>query len=138
MKNILETSHQPDARLLRRLRRAERVCLLLASLIAIFILIGWLLPPLQAILPDGWPQMKANTALAVLLCAVGFALERQTRTHGQTIARKICASIVVLLTGAALYEHATGDASGIGTLLATDEESPMPGLMPEQAAVSLL
>ncbi|MGD2172009.1 MAG: GGDEF domain-containing protein [Gammaproteobacteria bacterium] len=138
MKNILETSHQPDARLLRRLRRAERVCLLLASLIAIFILIGWLLPPLQAILPDGWPQMKANTALAVLLCAVGFALERQTRTHGQTIARKICASIVVLLTGAALYEHATGDASGIGTLLATDEESPMPGLMPEQAAVGLL
>jgi diguanylate cyclase (GGDEF)-like protein len=44
----------------------------------------------------------------------------------------------VLLTGAALYEHATGDASGIGTLLATDEESPMPGLMPEQAAVGLL
>lgn len=138
MKNILTTSHQPDSRLLHQLRRAERVCLLIACLLAVFILIGWLLPPLQPILPDGWSQMKANTALAVLLCGAAFALERQQPTRGQTIARRICASIVVLLTGAALYEHASGDASGLGTLLATDDESPMPGLMTEQTAVGLL
>lgn len=138
MKNILKTSHEADARLLRRLRRVERICLLAAGLIAAIVLSGWLLPPLDALLPEGWSLMKPNSALATLLAVTGFALEYRSRNRQRTIARRICASLVVLLAGSALLEHATGEYSTLNSLLSSEDDAPLAGLMSKQTAFGFL
>lgn len=138
MKNILKTSHEPDTSLLRRLRRAERVCLLGAMLVAAAILAGWLLPPLGSLLPDGWSTMKADTALIVLLAVTGLAVERRRQGGVRAITRRVCGGLVGLIAVAALFEHATGTASSLNTLLAAATDSSAPGLMSKQTALGCL
>ena len=138
MQNILKTSQEADTRLLRRMRRIERVCLLAASLIAAIVLLAWLVPPLADLLPEGWSLMKANTALAALLCVAGFALERESQSRRQTTVRRVCAALVMVLATAALIEHGGGPTTLLNTLLAPDSESPAPGLMSAQTAFGYL
>ena len=138
MQSILKTSHAADTQLLRRLQRVERVCLLAAALIAGVVLTAWLVPPAAGLLPDGWSLMKANTALAALLCVAGFALEHESQTPRQSVSRRLCAVLVLILAASALAEHFNGQGSRLSTLLAADSDSSAPGLMSVQTAFGYL
>jgi PAS domain S-box-containing protein len=128
----------PDPRLLRQIMNASWVLLAVAAAIGAVVLIGWLAPALGAALPAGWALMKANTALAVLLCAASLALSRQHRSARPHVVGAACAAVVLVLAGAALFEHGSGRVSGLGTMLAADLASPFPGRMSIQTALSLV
>jgi diguanylate cyclase (GGDEF)-like protein len=134
VKGPIAASNRPDPRVLGRLGTAETVCLAAAISIAATVLLGWLVPAVGLALPQGWSLMKANTALAVLLCSASLTLTRRTRSRRLVLASRACAGLVVLLAMAALFEHWTGRSTGLGTLLAADSGSPMPGRMAIQSA----
>ncbi|MEJ2040402.1 MAG: GGDEF domain-containing protein [Desulfosarcinaceae bacterium] len=129
---------QPNTKLLSRLYSAEPFCLGAVGFIAAVILCGWLVPAIGDALPVGWSLMKANTALAALLCAASLALTRKKRSPGSLVACRMCAGAVILLASAALFEHWSGHRTGLSTLLAGDKTSPIPGLMSIQTACCFL
>ncbi len=127
-------ANRPDAKVLKGLERAEAVCLAVATLIAATVLCGWLVPAIGAALPGGWSLMKANTALAVLLCTASLALSPQRDSRRLIRAGQACAGVAALLAGVALFEYWSGHSTGLDTLLAADSGSPAPGRMSIQSA----
>ena len=129
----IAASSWPDPKVLNQLRTAESICLAVATLIAATVLFAWLMPAVGSALLDGWSLMKANTALAVLLCTASLTLKQRKRP-GLVLAGRACASVVVLLATTALFEHWSGRSTGLDTLLAADSGSPAPGRMALQTA----
>ena len=105
-------SNRPDARLLRRLGMIDTLCLGAVALIAAIILCGWLVPAVGSVLPNGWSLMKADTALAILLCVTSLTLTRRKRGPRLILVSRVCASVAVLLAGTALVEHWSGRSLG--------------------------
>ena len=138
MNAVIAASNQPDPKILRRLAIADRILLAIAAAIAAVVLCAWLVPAFGAVLPIGWSMMKANTALAVLLCAAGFVLTRPRHGAVLVAAGRACAFAAMLLAGVALFEHWTGRSFGLGRLLAPDNGAPMPGRMSIQTATFLI
>lgn len=134
VKAATTTSNRPDTKVLNRLVAAEKVCLAVAALIAATVLLGWELPAIGAALPRGWSLMKANTALAVLLCTASLSLLKPRLRAPFLFAGKACAVMALFLAGASLFEHWTGRATGLGTLLAPDTGGSAPGRMSIQTA----
>ena len=134
VKAAIAASNRPDPRILHQLGTAETVGLAAATVIAAIVLCGWLVPAVGSALPNGWSLMKANTALAVLLCVASLTLTQRKRSPRLILAGRACASVAVLLASTALVEHWSGRSTGLGTLLATDSGSPMPGRMSMQSA----
>ena len=134
----MTVSYQPDTKLLNKLYNIEPFCLAATGLIAAIILCGWLVPAVGDALPDGWSLMKANTALAAILCAASLALTRKKRGSILIVVDRICAGGAVLLASVALFEHWSGLRTGLSTLLAADNTSPVAGLMSVQTASSFL
>ena len=134
VKATIPASAWPDPKILNRLDAAEKFCLAVATLIAAIVLLGWLVPALGLLFPDGWSLMKANTALAVLLCTASLTLTQRKRHPRLIPAARGCASLVVLLATTALFEHWSGHSTGLGTLLAADSGTSMPGRMSIQTA----
>ena len=134
VKVAIAASNRPDPEIVHRLGRVDTVCLAAATSIAAIVLCGWLMPAVGSALPNGWSLMKANTALAVLLCVASLTLTQRKRSPGLIFVSRVCASVAVLLATTALVEHWNGRSSGLGTLLAADSGSPMPGRMSIQSA----
>jgi diguanylate cyclase (GGDEF)-like protein len=82
--------------------------------------------------------MKANTALCMFLAALSLALSRPKHTNQQLIGSRVAAALVVAFAGAALYEHITDHATGVGTLLINDTSPVKPGLMSLQTSIFLV
>ncbi len=133
-----QPSLQPDLTLLNRLYLAQAACLVFAGLIAGGVLLGWLLPALGEMYPDGWALMKANTALGILLSTAGLVLARQARGRVWRGLRQGLALITVTLAVSALLGHLLGRALWIDTLLAADSTADMPGRMSIQTGSFLL
>src|SRR5688572_1857380 len=131
----IAASNRPDPRILHGLGTADTVCLAAAALIAAIVLGGWLVPAVGSALPNGWSLMKANTALAVLLCVASLTLTHRKQSPRLVLTGRACAGLAVLLASAALVEHWNGRGTGLSTLLAADSVSPMPGRMSIQAAI---
>jgi diguanylate cyclase (GGDEF)-like protein len=134
VKAAIAASNRPDPRILHGLGTAETVCLAAATAIAAIVLCGWLVPAVGSALPIGWSLMKANTALGVLLCVASLRLTQRKHSPRLVLAGRACASVAILLASAALVEHWSGRSTGLGTLLAADNGSPMPGRMSIQTA----
>jgi diguanylate cyclase (GGDEF)-like protein len=134
---ISQPTNQQDLRILRRLHAAQSVCLGAVGLIAAAVLCGWLVPAARTLLPEGWAVMKANTALAFLLCTASVLLTQTKRSPRRTIEARICAFIVMVIAGAALFAYSTGHAIGLEIILVEDSGAPMPGRMSVQSAVYL-
>lgn len=115
------------------LKRVRSFSFITAGLIAITVLLGWLIPSIGVLLPDGWPLMKANTAL-VILFSIGSLILTQSETPLKRVIGKLFALGVILLTSISLLGHITGTAFQIDTLLAPDIHSDMPGRMSIQTA----
>ena len=92
----IAASNRPDPRILHRLGTADTVCLAAAALIAAIVLGGWLVPAVGSALPNGWSLMKANTALAVLLCVASLTLTQRKRSARLILAGRACASVAVV------------------------------------------
>jgi diguanylate cyclase (GGDEF)-like protein len=137
LKRLSQPSNQQDLRILRRLQAVQTVCLSGVGLIAAVVLCGWLVPAARALLPHGWAVMKANTALAFLLCTASVLLTQTKRSPRRTIEARLCALIVMVIAGAALFAYSTGHAIGLETILVEDSGAPMPGRMAVQSAVYL-
>src|SRR5262249_59343621 len=87
------------------------VCVLLG----VFVRAAWLARiPIPA-----WAMMKANAALAVLLCGVSLWLCTKEAQTFQMIAR-LCAAAAALIACAALAEHFLGRDFRIDELIAKD------------------
>ena len=135
---VIASSNQPDQKLLSWMLLVQRLCFIITGIIATVILCGWLIPAFGAILPTGWALMKANTALAMLLSTASLALIQQEQSDRRTLISRICAALVVLLAGAALFGHITGRSVALNTLLAADSSADMPGRMSIQTAAFLM
>lgn len=119
-------------------RRLQVVSMLLILGIATGVLLGWLVPQVGASLPDGWFLMKANTALAFLLCLAHLlAAGPGAGRRGRGIAC-LCTLMVLVLAGTALLGHFSGQASVLDTLLAADTTADLPGRMSIQTALLFL
>ncbi len=109
-------SNQPDPQILRRLGTTDTLCLGATALIAAIILCGWLVPAAGSVLPNGWSLMKADTALATLLCVANLTLTRRKRSPRLILLSRVCASVAVLLAGTALVGHWSGRNIGLAML----------------------
>jgi len=105
-------------------------------------LAGWQLglPALTSILP-GMATMKANSALAFILCAISlWSLQnRQTKRQARLLANA-CAAVVLLIAVLTLGEYLSNRDFGIDQLLFQDTTSltPFPGRMSHATAVNFL
>jgi diguanylate cyclase (GGDEF)-like protein len=137
VKTINEASSQPDLQVIGRMQTAQACCFVAVALIAAAILCGWLVPSVGTQLPHGWPVMKANTAVAFLFCTASLYLTHAKQDSARIIAGRICALVVMILAGAALYAYSTGRSIGLETILVADSGAETPGRMSVQTAVYL-
>jgi diguanylate cyclase (GGDEF)-like protein len=131
-------SDMPDEKLLKQLKRIESLALLITIFIASLILLSWLSPVVSSALPAVWSQMKANTALAILFAALSLRPFNQASPTTKFIIQLMGASLTLLLSGTALFEHLSNTKTGLDTLIAADSLSPMPGRMSLQSASFLV
>jgi len=89
------SSHDPDLRLLERLRGAENFALIAVALVAAGILACWQVPQLAAIAPPGWFAMRPVTATGILIAAISLALTAPRRSKIATAAGITTGFIVV-------------------------------------------
>src|SRR5882672_395845 len=135
---VITAPNRPDPKVLDRFASAENSCLLVATLISVAVLGGWMVPAVGAALPDGWSLMRASTALAVLLCVASLALTRSEGNIRLLLAGRACACAVLFLGSAGLFEYWSGRNSGFDTLLAADSEASTLGRMSIQTASFLV
>lgn len=107
-----------------RLARAAAILVIATGALA---LVGWAydLPVLTSILP-GLSSMKANTAVAFLLC--GLSLWLSEGSPLQRRAGALCATVVAGISLATLTEYLTGWDLGIDELLVRDHITHWPSV----------
>jgi len=137
VKPIDEASSQPDLLVLRRMHTAQNCCLVAVALIAATILCGRLVPSVGSHLPRTWSVMKANTAVAFLLCTASLFVTHAKQNPVRLTAGRLCAVVVMVLASAALYAYSTGHPIGLETILVADRGADTPGRMSVQTAVYL-
>lgn len=115
------------------LKIVQRFSFIIAGLIAATVLLGWLIPSIGLLLPDGWSLMKANTALVILL-SIGSLILASSEILLKRVISKLFALSIILLSAIALLGHMTETAFQIDTFLAPDIHSDMPGRMSIQTA----
>ena len=129
---------QTDPRIMALMETMIPVSLVISGSIAIVELLAWIIPDVAALLPAPWQLMKANTAMAALLCTVSAELNRRGNKIPSLVFERLCAIAVVVLATSALLQHWTGFGAGLSTLMAEDTASPQPGLMSMQSAITFL
>lgn len=102
---MIDSPEQFDTELLERLPWIRLACLVLAGLIAMATLAGWLIPPVNWILPRGWSAMHAHTALAILLSAAGLIVSKLHRTRAIDWMVAIIASALAVMASAVLVGY---------------------------------
>lgn len=119
-------------------RSVSLACLAVASLVALVVLAGWMIPGMGSLLWDGWNLMQANTALCVLLLAAGeFLIWWKHDVRARLVARTL-AIAVILITFVTFYVHVTAHASIVGRLLASGDTLSYAYPMSLQSALSFL
>jgi diguanylate cyclase (GGDEF)-like protein len=134
----LQASTQLDPVLLGKLTWVHRVCFVIVALIAGATLVAWLVPSLGAVLPYGWALMKANTALAILLCGLGLSFSPPKQSSRMLLVSRILAAVVLLIAALTLVEYIFHISLGLDTVLNPDSEALRPGRMSPQTATSFM
>lgn len=132
---------QPLPGIVRRLEISAWIGLIAAGGTAALVLAGWFanIPILERAGVDG-TIMRANTALSIILVAVGVAALRTARhsVYARAVCRS-CGLAVLTLAGLTLFERAFTIKLGIDQMLAHDPSGGVePGRIPSQAVFSLL
>jgi len=129
IETTIESSDRPATKVLQQLVIADNFFLVVTTLIAVTVLAGWMLSPVGATLPNRWSLMKANSALAVLICIACLTLTKPKRSASLYLAGKVCAAAVIFIASVALFEHWSGYSTGLDTFLAADSAAHIPGSM---------
>jgi diguanylate cyclase (GGDEF)-like protein len=132
------SSHEPDLRVLAVLGVIQQICVILIAVVASVILVAWLVPAVRPELPAGWNIMKANTAVMVLLCGLSIALNQPLRSARSVLASRLIAVFVLLFSAFTICEYLFGISLGLDTVLTADLQSPIPGRMSLQTAISFV
>jgi diguanylate cyclase (GGDEF)-like protein len=128
-------SSEPDPVLLKQLASVKRACLAIVASLALISLAGWLIPALGRIMPNGWQLMKAESALAAILCALSLQISEPRYSRRMHRLALVLAVAVTLLSSAALIEHRFHVAPGVESLLSSDRGSLFTeGMSPHSAA----
>jgi len=126
------------------LEKVPRIASMVVFVVGCIVLTGWQLdlPALTSILP-GMATMKANSALAFILCAISLWLlqNRQTKRPARLLANA-CAAVVLLIAVLTLGEYLSNRDFGIDQLLfqdhATATGTSFPGRMSPTTALNFL
>jgi PAS domain S-box-containing protein len=126
------------------LEKVPRSASIVVFVVGCIVLAGWQfdLPALTSILP-GMATMKANSALAFILCAIAlWSLQnRQTKQQARLLANA-CAAAVLLIAVLTLGEYISNRDFGIDQLLFQDHALPtgtsFPGRMSPVTALNFL
>ncbi len=139
--SVLEPAPRPGSGSANRLSRWPGI---LAGLVGCFVLIGWILDlPLLKRLNAGWPSMKPNTALGLMMAGTSLATLCPLRlTPSIRMVGRLFAVALGLLAVATLAAYATGADLGIDQLFyrehPKDFDSPAPGRMAPVTAINFL
>jgi diguanylate cyclase (GGDEF)-like protein len=129
---------EPDPNLLNKVAWLKRALLASAALIAAATLAGWFFPALGRSFPHGWSDMKANSALAVLLGVFSLHFSEPQNPRRIRMLSQVLATIVALIGVAVLVEFRFHLSLGIDTLLALDGGyNQFPGRMAPQTAEAI-
>lgn len=131
MDNFVEQQLYPSNTAYSRLLHTQTTSMIVAGVIALITLSGWLIPSFERILPSGWWLMKPNTALCILLGAASILLIQKSVS---VLAVRLCGVLIIFLASLSLYGYATGQSLPVETFLATDEHAEFPGRMPVHSA----
>jgi diguanylate cyclase (GGDEF)-like protein len=120
------TLGESDPELLRKLAAVKYYCFLAVASIGFLTFLGWYLPALGKILPDGWRLMAVETALGVLLCA--FSLEYSEKRYSLQVKRMslFLAILAALLGLAILAEYTFHISAGLERSFPFDPHSTSP------------
>ena len=126
------------------LEKVPRIASMVVFVVGCIVLTGWQLdlPALTSILP-GMATMKANSALAFILCAISlWSLQnRQTKRSARLLANA-CAAVVLLIAVLTLGEYLSNQDFGIDQLLFQDHAAvtgtSFPGRMSPTTALNFL
>ena len=131
-------SNRPDVAHLRFVEIVQSICLTAVAAITFIVLAWWFLPSADAVLPDIWSTMNANTALGLLLCALGVVIGQ--RSHAQTtdILSLGAGLAAATLAAGALVSHLTGYPSWLDAWSVVGVDSTENGRMSIAAALYLL
>ena len=128
-------SSEPDPVLLKQLASVKRACLAIVASLALISLAGWLIPALGRIMPNGWQLMKAESALAAILCALSLHLTEPRYSRRMNRIGLVLAVVVTLVATITLIEHRFHGAPGVESLLASDRGALFTeGMSPHSAA----
>ncbi|HVF25907.1 MAG TPA: hypothetical protein VNA23_08460, partial [Anaerolineales bacterium] len=124
------------------LEKVPRIASIVVFVLGCIVLAGWQLnlPTFTSILP-GMASMKANSALAFILCAISlWSLQNRQPNRQARLLANACAAVVLLIAGLTLGEYLSNLDFGIDQLLFQDTASvtPFPGRMSHAAAVNFL
>ncbi len=122
-----------------QLRRTSEVCAWIVLVLGIAVLVGWFadLSLLKSILPQ-WVSMKANTALAFVLCGGALLAVQQGRADRPWLHRgaQVAAVWLALLALAVLVQFVTGKDLGIDQLLVIEPPGTTAGFAPGRMAAN--
>lgn len=106
---------------MKNLAAVKRASLAMAASIAVVVLAGWLIPPLDAIFPSGWQLMRAETALLVLLAVLSLTFSEPRRPRIAQRLAMVCAGFNALAATLIVAEYAFHRAFGVAALLPFDD-----------------
>jgi two-component system, cell cycle sensor histidine kinase and response regulator CckA len=133
----------PEDRASARLERTSHACAGIAIGLGVLVLLGWLagIEVLTSVLPDR-SNMKANTAVGLVLSGTGLALALPARRPRSMAVARVAAVAVVAIGALTLLQYRTGWDLGIDELLAEETTPPPgsvePGRMAESTALALV
>lgn len=131
---ILAVPHQ-NLKLLKKLARLHGKLLIIPCLISLPVLVAWLAPAVQSLLPNGWELMKANTALCILLSTCAMWLTHFQTNPTRRLAGQLLGAAVLIVAGSTLAGHITNLSFALDTILAKDSLASAPGRMSVQTAL---
>ncbi len=118
-------------------RKAQIIIALqsVAGVIAFLTIVAWLSPGFANFLPQSWSLMQASTALAVLVCICGLALNYRLSKNRLVPPGWGFAVVAISLGCLAFVEHAVHRKTGFGRFMVADAHLPLTHPMSIQSAV---
>jgi diguanylate cyclase (GGDEF)-like protein len=118
-----------------RVRVTRTVCVALILVASVPVLIGWIVPAVGNYLPVGWDNMKANTALWILMSLSALLLTEPARSRRQRALGVLIAVALTLMTAVSVLQFMDINLFRVDTILAPDPTSMVPGRPSLQACV---
>ncbi|MEK6397830.1 MAG: GGDEF domain-containing protein, partial [Terriglobus sp.] len=128
-----QRAHEESA----RVRATRTLCAALILLASVPVLLGWVIPPLGNHLPVGWNNMKANTALWILMGLGAVVLTEPARSRRSHTIGILLAVALTLMTAVTALQFMDVNLFRVDTLLASDPGGTVPGRPSLQACVGL-